>query len=64
VEPWEFLKGETRYEALKQEHPDWAEDKQQKLWEDLKTRYNHYKMLRDQLEPKDEDEAEGEKATA
>lgn len=60
VEPWEFLKGESRYEALKQEHPDFAEEKQKKLWEDLKARYSHYKMLRDQLEPKEEEEGEEE----
>lgn len=53
LEPTEFLKGETRYEGLKQDYPDFAQDKQKKLFEDLKARYSHYKMLRDQMEPKE-----------
>lgn len=63
----DFLKGETRYEALRLAHPEFSEDKQRRLVADVSERYRHYAMLKEQLEPKEEEEAseeETEKATA
>lgn len=57
-----FLRGENRYEALRQQHPELTDEKQRLLVRDVADRYRHYALLKEQLEPK-EDEAK-EEATA
>jgi pyruvate-ferredoxin/flavodoxin oxidoreductase len=51
----DFLKGETRYESLRLQHPDLIDQKQLLLAHDVSERYQHYLMLKQQLEPKESD---------
>ncbi|ELR14981.1 pyruvate:ferredoxin (flavodoxin) oxidoreductase [Acanthamoeba castellanii str. Neff] len=58
----QFLRGENRYEALRQQHPELTDEKQRLLVRDVADRYRHYALLKEQLEPKDDGEEEEEKA--